>query len=233
MEFGGPDIDDLSPGDFARSTSNRRPPRRGSPGPLALVFLVQSTLVAVAWLLGLLLKDSPRPGLALNAGVMRDGMIATVPLLMGLWVLMVVSWQPIRRLRSQSIAFLGPLFQTQHWGALILVAALAGFGEELLFRGTIQPLSTRWLSQSFASQLGGWGSALLGNVVTSLIFAALHGVSRAYFALAFMISLYFGWISQRTNQLVPVMLAHGIYDLVALWALVRAYRGSPRHSLND
>jgi membrane protease YdiL (CAAX protease family) len=83
----------------------------------------------------------------------------------------------------------------------------AGAGEELLFRGAIQPL--------------------LGNTITSIIFIGIHGYFKfrspahiffgvMMFALSFSLGLLF-----EHAGLIAAMAAHAIYDLVMLVTIQR------------
>lgn len=85
----------------------------------------------------------------------------------------------------------------------IQVSFFAGVGEEILFRGAIQPL------------LGIW--------VTSVLFIAIHGYisfrsaghilfTLLLFALSMMLGLLFEFAG-----LVAAMSAHAVYDLIMLW----------------
>jgi membrane protease YdiL (CAAX protease family) len=89
-------------------------------------------------------------------------------------------------------------------GDMLVVALSAGVGEELLFRGAIQPL--------------------LGNGWTSLVFALLHtGLPRSRLLLAFWlyvfaVSLALGVLYQHYG-LAAAMAAHAAFDLVfLLWS---------------
>ncbi|WP_039917415.1 CPBP family intramembrane glutamic endopeptidase [Cellvibrio mixtus] len=101
------------------------------------------------------------------------------------------------------------LFHGYSWGKIIFVAALAGIGEELLFRGFFQTLMSGYLPI-------GW--AIL---ITSLVFAALHYLSHAYFICAVLMSIVFGVVYYLSGSLVMVMVWHGVYDLIALAVLVK------------
>jgi membrane protease YdiL (CAAX protease family) len=87
------------------------------------------------------------------------------------------------------------------------ISFFAGVGEELLFRGAIQPL--------------------LGNTLTSIIFIGIHGYFKfrspghilfgvMMFGLSFMLGLLFEHIG-----LIAAMAAHAIYDLIMLQLIQR------------
>lgn len=92
-----------------------------------------------------------------------------------------------------------------------VVSLAAGWGEELLFRGVIQP----WL--------GVW--------VTSVLFVALHGKlrPRSWGGVAFMVSIYIGSVGLGYlcdwRGLEAAMSAHATYDFVMLMGLRRIVAG--------
>jgi CAAX protease family protein len=95
-------------------------------------------------------------------------------------------------------------------GDLTLMALAAGVGEELLFRGTLQPA---------------WGLA-----VSSLVFTAVHfwvpirGAARAcYIVFVLSVSLVLGLLFQRLG-LGSSIVAHATVDLVILLAARQALR---------
>lgn len=101
------------------------------------------------------------------------------------------------------------IFSRYSWVHFACVAALAGVGEELLFRGFLQT----WLSNHFAIT---W--AIL---VASIIFGLLHYLSHAYFISVTFMSVAFGVGYYITDSLLMVMVWHGVYDFVALIVLVK------------
>lgn len=89
------------------------------------------------------------------------------------------------------------------WPDRIQVSFFAGVGEELLFRGAIQPLIGIWL--------------------TSLIFIAIHGYigfrsagQILFTLLLFGLSMLLGWLFMAIG-LIAAMTAHAVYDLLMLW----------------
>lgn len=101
------------------------------------------------------------------------------------------------------------IFNGYSWGHLACVAALAGVGEELLFRGFLQT----WLSNHFAISV-----AIL---IASIIFGLLHYLSHAYFISVTLMSVAFGVAYYITDSLLMVMVWHAVYDFMALIVLVK------------
>jgi len=179
----------------------------------AMAVLVEGGLAVLAlilaWLFELPLGNQiPRWGAPLAWAAGR-GLVATLPMLILFWWLMHSVRLSLRRLRDQVEWLIGEMFPQSSAAQFALIAALAGVGEELLFRGVIQSL------------LIGWTTPVVGLVLTSLIFGAAHALSRLYFLLATLIGAYFGLLTLYYNDLIAPMVAHGMYDFVALMYIAR------------
>ncbi|MFV0446078.1 MAG: lysostaphin resistance A-like protein [Planctomycetaceae bacterium] len=139
------------------------------------------------------------------------GVLAVVPMLS----LLVVA----RDLRRQVREMMGAALAQCTWYDLIALALLAGLGEEVLFRGVLEPWIGRW---------DPWFGLLLANI----LFGLAHAVSPNYFLFAALIGVYFsllnrgwpGWGGSlgQPNLLRPI-LAHALYDLIAFVVIVRDY----------
>jgi hypothetical protein len=91
-----------------------------------------------------------------------------------------------------------------------MVATLAGVGEELLFRGVLQV------------KAGQWTTPLIGLLIASLLFGLAHALSKLYFAFAVAVGAFLGWLAIACHDLVAPMIAHGLYDFLALAYLSRS-----------
>lgn len=92
-----------------------------------------------------------------------------------------------------------PLFRRASVADLLGVAALAGLGEELFFRGVLQ------------DELGIW--------IASAIFGLPHGPSRELWPLAVWatgMGVFLGALYQASGNLFIPALAHALYDGAAL-----------------
>jgi len=101
---------------------------------------------------------------------------------------------------------------------LLVISALAGIGEELLFRAFLQ------------SFIQGYSNMWLAVCLASVVFALLHFLSWVYFVFALLMGLALGFGYYLSGSLTFVMLWHGAYDLIALCVLVYAphWLGLPR-----
>lgn len=93
---------------------------------------------------------------------------------------------------------------------LAVIALLAGFGEELLFRGLFQT----GLIQA-AGYFGFSGLPVSATVIVcaSILFGLAHALSKMYFFLAFLISICFGVILLATGNILIPIFVHAFYDL--------------------
>ena len=140
------------------------------------------------------------------------GLLASLPLLAGLrWTLRTRS-RPIKRLIQVVQDQLGPLVASRSVAELALVAGLAGLAEELLFRGVMQG--------ELARRLPG----LVALVLTSIAFGVAHFLTLSYALLAALAGLYLGALYWAQGNLVVPIVAHAVYDLIALMQLARMYR---------
>lgn len=120
-------------------------------------------------------------------------------------VYVVISFTPVNKVLSDYSVFSAlsstkfSLFDNTQ------ISLFAGAGEELLFRGAIQPL--------------------LGNTFTSIIFVGIHGYFKfrsplhiAFGVMMFGLSYTLGFLFSSVG-LISAMAAHAVYDLVMLLAL--------------
>jgi membrane protease YdiL (CAAX protease family) len=188
------------------------------PNGFALAVMVEGGLALVAvlltWLFRLPLREQiPATGEQLGYAVTR-GVLVTVPMF-AIFLCLVHSSRPtLRELRRQVERLIAEMFPASSAAQLALIALLAGIGEELLFRGVLQSL------------IGQWTTPIIGLCITSLLFGVAHALSKLYFILATAIGLCFGALVLQYNDLVAPMVAHGLYDFLALSYFSRRSRVS-------
>jgi membrane protease YdiL (CAAX protease family) len=115
-------------------------------------------------------------------------------------------WFPsFRELKSVIMRFLGPVTVPM----ALYLAVVTSVGEELLFRGAIQPFA--------------------GLVLTSVLFGLLHmgqdGLVSAWSVWAFIAGLLLGWMYEETHSLWPPIIAHFGVNAISILNLRRSYRG--------
>lgn len=140
------------------------------------------------------------------------GIAGAVPMLVVMAILAAIPWPPSQEILVRVRDLVTPLFRESTVLQLGVVALAAGVGEELLFRGVMQTATTR---------VTGAAAAI---VLTSLVFGLAHAITPLYAMLAAFISAYLGWMMVATGSLVPPIVAHAIYDWIALVYIVRSDR---------
>jgi membrane protease YdiL (CAAX protease family) len=109
----------------------------------------------------------------------------------------------VRSLRRTYREVLRPIFGGVGPLDVAVIAAAAGFGEEILFRAALQPI--------------------LGLVATSVLFGLVHVFGRDSIPIGLWASgagLLLGWLAIATGGLTAPVVAHAVYDALAL-ALIR------------
>lgn len=156
--------------------------------------------IFIAWLAGVGLARQLVP----SQEVFLRGLLATLPMAIMLVVFYESAWQPLVELRGEVQKVVMELFADCTWLEFALISFAAGLGEEVLFRGALQPLIIRWTTP--------W----IGVAVVALLFGLAHALTRTYFVVATIIGFYFGWLVVAYDDLVAPIVAHSAYDFFAL-----------------
>ena len=175
----------------------------------------ECTLLVLALGLGRLGGVSAFDRLRLDLGAAVVGAAGALPMLALLLWCLRTTWGPMRRLVALVEVRLGPHLADASAGGIVILALLAGVGEELLFRGVIQV----WLAER--------APVWLALSVASLLFGAGHWLSASYAMLASFIGAYLGILFLMSGNLLAPVIAHAVYDVVALFVLARRARVSP------
>lgn len=170
----------------------------------ALALLTQLLLVATAWALSRMFAIPPQWGEPRRDIVI--GLAGAAVLAAANYLLLIhagANWL-VRGVRAVYHEVLVPLFSRFNTVGIVVLGAMAGIGEEWLFRGVLQPVT-------------GW-------VVASLVFGAAHVGARSmvpFGVWAAVMGLALGGLAQATGGLIAPMVAHGVYDMLALAYLRR------------
>jgi membrane protease YdiL (CAAX protease family) len=175
--------------------------------PTALAF--EGGMVIVACAVGAFLKPPLWDSIVWQPLDIALGFLATIPMVLGLVLMRRIERGPLGRLNTVVDQFLIPLFSGCTVIQLASISIVAGIGEELLFRGVLQPLLIAWLGLA------------AGLILASAVFGLLHAVTPTYAVLAGLIGAYFGWLAHARGNLMGPIIAHGLYDFVALIYLTR------------
>lgn len=146
----------------------------------------------------------------ISTPILLIGLVTALPPMAVILGIRRFPWRVCQELSQMVDTKVWPMFRHLNIAELALISIAAGWGEELLFRGLIQAE----LTQRF--------DVLTGIAVASLVFAVMHCLSPAYFAMAFLISIYFGWLFWHFDSLWVPILGHATYDFLML--LIMRYR---------
>ncbi len=157
--------------------------------------------LAIGWLVGV----SPLDYLRWDLEAVPIGLLATLPMLLAFYA--------VKEPRNIAVELLGEVLSRCRWDDLILVAVLAGVGEEMLFRGVLQPWIAAW-------------NPTAAFVLVNLLFGVMHFVSLSYFLIVTIVGMYLSWLAYGIGEpnLLRAIIAHGAYDAIAFFLIVRQYR---------
>jgi membrane protease YdiL (CAAX protease family) len=174
----------------------------------------EASLALVAVFLGWVADIDPFENIYFSEIAIAYGVIGTAPLFLMFIALENMQGESVANIRKLLLNTLGPGLHRYHWRDLLILAAIAGVSEELLFRGVIQPMIE-----------SSWGITV-GLIGSNIVFGLVHAVTPLYALLAGLVGIYLGlsldYAGDR-NLLIPIII-HGFYDFLAFVALMRVYR---------
>ncbi|MGD9853873.1 MAG: lysostaphin resistance A-like protein [Planctomycetaceae bacterium] len=172
---------------------------------LNLAGLVEGGTLLLALGGGWLAGVSPWEAVSWRWEAVAVALLATLPML---GVFYVASGP-----RTAALEMLGGALSLCRWYDLILLAALAGLGEELLFRGVLQPWLAKW-------------NPSIAFFATNVAFGLMHAVTPAYALVAAGVGMYLSWLAYGVGEpnLLRAIVAHGVYDAIAFGLIVREHR---------
>lgn len=175
-----------------------------------LAILVEGGLLAAASILGWILDQPPLRFFHWTLWAVLWGVVATLPLLALFFVFLRWPIGPFRRIQRFSEEVIRPLLAPCTWIDLLGISALAGLGEELVFRGVLQEAIARWVNV--------W----VGVLVAGVLFGLVHSITFTYAVLASLMGAYLGWVwLYADHNLLVIVITHALYDFVVLLWLLR------------
>lgn len=191
-------------------------PSEESPAWFNVTCAFEGGLLLVAWglaaLFGLPLLSDFRWD-ALDA--LKGAAAALPPVCLFVWSL-TSEWRPLTRIRGALESFARPIFAGWSSVQILVLSAIAGVSEEVLFRSVVQ------------GGLSGSAGAMGALLIASVLFGVAHMVTLGYAIIAGLMSVYIGWLwMQGGNLLIPIV-THAVYDFLALMYFIRFTKGGDR-----
>lgn len=173
-------------------------------------FLYLMMVPVITFFLGLLLIT----GMNIEYNLMSLSITTTLALgiafaLLSFLMAVLFSRTPAAKSLRNACRQILPIFQELSITQIVVLSLSAGISEELLFRGFLQ----QWLWNLTSLQIA--------VITTSVVFGLLHFLTLSYFLLATTLGLALGITYVLTNSLIIVMIWHGVYDIIAVYALAR------------
>jgi membrane protease YdiL (CAAX protease family) len=182
---------------------------------VTLAIAVEGGLILVAWLAGWLMQQLPLATFIWNLRDALLGLAATLPMLALFFACLWWPIGPIRPIQKFCDEVLRPMLAPCTLLDLAGISILAGFGEEMLFRGVFQAAFAYWI-----------GNPWIALLLASVLFGLCHAITAAYLVLATLMGVYLGWLWQESDNLQLVIVTHAVYDFIALLVLVRLRRAT-------
>jgi membrane protease YdiL (CAAX protease family) len=185
---------------------------------VAVAVLFEGGLLGLAWGLGRLLDRPAWQSLHWDARAAGLGVAACLPLLLVFLLLIRCRCRPVTRIRQFFEEVVRPLLGACSLFELAVIALLAGLGEETLFRDVLQGAFSHWL--------GPWPALVLAGA----LFGLMHPITPLYVVIAALFGVYLGACWLASGNLLVAIIAHGLYDFLALVYLLRVRQSGDQGS---
>jgi hypothetical protein len=177
---------------------------------LGTAIVVEGGLVLLALAVGWLFGQPPLAQIEWTMPAALVGIAAAVPMVAALVLVTRFPVGPLAELENVVRRMIVPLFRDSSLVDLAAICALAGLGEEMLFRGVAQAGLERFS-----------GSPWLALAVASVLFGLAHPITPTYAVVAGLIGVYLGWLLLASGNLLVPVVAHAAYDFAALVYLLQ------------
>lgn len=179
---------------------------------IRLTFALEGGLLLLALILGWIFNVSPFAKLTVEPWAWLWGLVLTLPPLIAVALASHYGRGAVRRLFRLVEDKLIPLLRGASLLELAVISTLAGLGEEVLFRGFVQP--------ALASTV----PPLVALLIASVLFGLAHFVTRTYAAFATLFGIYLGGLMLFLDNLLVPIVVHALYDFIVLAYMLSRHR---------
>ena len=189
----------------------------------------------LAWLVGIdalaymgRLEELAWQPVAIDIGI---GAIASLPMLLAIYLLMKVPHEAINAIKQLSdVPTMKALLSLSH-AELLTLSICAGIGEEIAFRGCLLPWITSLkdatgqivnpfdVGDSFSVAIP--GLLVIAILISSIGFGLLHPITKLYVLVASLMGVYFSILMIMTDSLLVPIVTHAAYDAAQFWIAKR------------
>ncbi|MBC7351365.1 MAG: CPBP family intramembrane metalloprotease [Thermogutta sp.] len=177
--------------------------------------------VVAGWVLRLPLWEVVR----WDFSALGAGALATLPMLLLLPVVRYMPGRVFKELRALMTQMIAPLFRSATIGEMAMISCVAGIGEEAFFRGIVQRGLATLLGTPNTLALAD-PATILAILAAAILFGLAHPLSKIYVVLTTILGVYLGVLFAVSGNLLVPMVAHGLYDFVAVLYLARFWPGN-------
>ncbi len=177
---------------------------------MTLIVLVVEAVLAVVglavgrWIGTPILEDAR---VDLRSGILA--LAATLPLVAFVFWGMRTEFALFAKLRKMIRETIIPLFASCSLPELLLIAIMAGIGEEVFFRGFLQ------------GSLGRVVNPWIALALVSALFGLAHYVSLSYAIVTGLLGAYMGMLLLLTGNLFVAVAVHALFDFLAILLISR------------
>ncbi len=160
------------------------------------------------------LSEIQWPELVISFGV---GLAATIPLGLLMWIMLSLPFAWVREFNLLVDRDVAPLFRNMTIPEIFALSLMAGLGEEILFRWSIQG----GVETLLTVKVGGTMATVIAIMVASLLFGLCHAISAAYMVLTIIIGGYLGLLMTYSGSWITPAVTHFVYDFFAILVISR------------
>ncbi len=169
-----------------------------------VVLLVAAAIVNWLWPIPVELNPLRSATGLTNLGAVLFGLAGGLLLSSWFWFSWTSHFAPLRRIQEFVRDHLAPpLSQCKAW-EIFVIAAFAGIGEEVLFRGVLQPR--------------------VGWLVATVLFGLAHAITPTYVIVAAILGGLLGQLQLIGGNLWAPIIAHALYDYIGFYLVISDFR---------
>lgn len=171
---------------------------------LKFAILLEGGIGLLGLVLGYFTRIYPLQRILLEADDSLLALVACLPLFLAFLAVSHLPFQALQRIRFFLDRSIWPMMQDLSWLDVALISILAGIGEELFFRGWLEP----WIA--------GYSNPILALVLANLIFALAHFITPTYALFAGLLGAAISGLVLYGENLLIGIIVHAVYDCMAL-----------------